>query len=177
MKLHIGAGEKYLSGYKHMDIIKRPHIDYVGDAGDLSFIADDSLEEIYACHILEHFKRNEVEIVLGEWYKKLSSQGVLRLAVPNFEAVMNEYIQNRNLDSLMGLLYGGQNYNYNFHYQAFDYPRLRKLLERIGFTYICKYDWRNFLPTQYDDFSRAYMPHMDFENGRLMSLNIIAKKG
>ena len=27
-----------------------------------------------------------------------------------------------------------------------------------------------------DDCSRAYLPHMDFENGRLMSLNVVARK-
>jgi len=72
MKLHIGAGEKYLPGYKHMDIIKRPHIDYVGDVGDLSFLQDSSVDEIYACHILEHFNRNEVEDVLLEWNRVLT---------------------------------------------------------------------------------------------------------
>ena len=177
MKLHIGAGEKYLPGYKHMDIIDRPHIDYIGDAEDLSFLPDNSLDEIYACHILEHFKRVQIENVLIEWHKKITGGGRLRLAVPNFEAIFEEYGQNRNLDSLMGLLYGGQNYDYNFHYQTFDIARLKGLLENVGFIHVQKYDWRKFLPADYDDYSKAYLPHMDFENGRLMSLNVIATKG
>jgi hypothetical protein len=77
---------------------------------------------------------------------------------------------------VLGLLYGGQNYEYNFHYQTFDYERLKTLLEAAGFCEISEYDWRNFLPSGYDDFSRAYLPHMDIENGRQMSLNLVAIK-
>jgi len=177
MKLHIGAGEKYLPGYKHMDVIKRSHIDYVGNASDLSFLEDEVVDEIYACHILEHFNRNEPENVLREWHRVLRKNGILRIAVPSFEAIVAEYMQKKNLMSVLGLLYGGQNYEYNFHYQAFDFARLEQLLTNVGFTDVCEYDWRGFLPGDYDDFSKAYLPHMDFDNGRLMSLNVIAMKG
>jgi len=50
------------------------------------------------------------------------------------------------------------------------------LLEKAGFTNISTYDWREFLPDDYDDYSRAYLPHMDFDSGRLMSLNMVARK-
>lgn len=76
----------------------------------------------------------------------------------------------------MGLLYGGQNYEYNFHYQTYDFQRLKDLLQHAGFSEVERYDWRDFLPEGYDDYSRSYLPHMDFEQGRLMSLNVIAKK-
>ena len=103
--------------------------------------------------------------------------GVLRVAVPDFEAMVAEYIVSGDLDIIMGLLYGGQNYEYNFHYQVYDLNRLSGLLQRAGFINIQRYEWRDFLPPEYDDYSRAYLPHMDFDNGRLMSLNVIAVKG
>lgn len=77
----------------------------------------------------------------------------------------------------MGLLYGGQNYEFNFHYQVFDFLLLKNLLEKNGFRDVERYDWRDFLPDNFDDFSRAYLPHMDFEHGRLMSLNVVTVKG
>ncbi len=76
----------------------------------------------------------------------------------------------------MGLLYGGQDYEYNYHYCTFDFQLLKEKLEHAGFTDIERYDWKEFLPDGYDDFSRAYLPYMDFENGRLMSLNVKARK-
>ena len=166
-----------MPGYKHMDIIQRQHIDYIGNVNDLSFLEDGSVEEIYACHVLEHFKRNETDLVLAEWCRVLKEGGLLRIAVPDFEAIVSEYSQNGDLNAVLGLLYGGQNYEYNFHYQAYDFSRLKDILQKTGFADVCKYDWRGFLPDNYDDFSRAYLPHMDMKNGRLMSLNVMAMKG
>lgn len=59
---------------------------------------------------------------------------------------------------------------------TFDFDLLKELLERIGFSNIQRYDWKTFLPENYDDFSRAYLPHMQFETGRLMSLNVVCEK-
>lgn len=177
MKLHIGCGERNLAGYKHYDIRKiDEHIDYVGKAEDLSQFEDGTLDEIYACHLLEHFGRWEIDNVLKEWNRVLKAGGKLRIAVPDFEAVVQEYVENHDLEKLMGLLYGGQNYDYNYHYTTFDFAFLKMKLQDSGFGNVKRYEWQDFLPTGYDDYSRAYLPHMDIEHGRLMSLNIIATK-
>ena len=123
MKLHIGCGEKFLPGFKHLDVRKYPHIDYVANADDLSMFDDNSIEEIYACHVLEHFNRNEVNFsneggVLREWFRVLCPKGIIRLAVPDFGAIVEEYLKTRNLETFIGMLYGRQNYEYNFHYQT-----------------------------------------------------------
>lgn len=176
MKLHIGCGQKYLPGYKHVDVIDSEHIDYVCDARELNMIDAGSASEIYACHILEHVERSDVVDVLKEWYRALKPGGVIRIAVPDFEAIVQEYINNNDLSRYLGLLYGGQTYKYNFHYVTFDFKLLKGMLEAAGFNDVQRYDWKSFLPESYDDYSRAYIPHMDFENGRLMSLNVIAHK-
>ena len=179
MKIHVGCGEKYLPGFKHIDARNFEHVDYVtDDLSNLSMFDDKTIDEIYACHLLEHFTREEISNgeILTEWYRVLKSGGILRIAVPNFEAIVEEYASSKNLELIMGLLYGGQDYEYNFHYQTYDFKRLSNLLKDVGFSEIKRYNWQDFLPENYDDFSRAYIPHMDFENGRLMSLNIIAIK-
>jgi len=176
MKLHIGCGKKYLKGYKHMDVIGFEHIDYVCDARNLSMIENESVAEIYACHVLEHVECNEVAAVLREWFRVLKAGGVIRLAVPDFESIMEAYLEHKDLMLLQGLLYGGQTYDYNFHHIAFDYSMLNGLLVDAGFSDVKRYNWQEFLPEDYDDYSRAYIPHMDFNNGRLMSLNLWAIK-
>jgi hypothetical protein len=72
----------------------------------------------------------------------------LRIVVPDFEAVVGECIENRNLMSVQGLLYGGQTYDYNFHYVAFDYKMIKSLLEESGFCKVQRFDWQDFLPTE-----------------------------
>ena len=114
--------------------------------------------------------------VLREWNRVLKVGGVLRVAVPDFEAVAAEYQEKKDLQCFQGLLYGGQTYDYNYHHVAFDYKLLEYFLSEAGFSDVSRYDWRDFLPKDYDDYSRAYLPHLDFNHGRLMSLNVVTKK-
>lgn len=176
MKLHVGCGKRYLPGWKHLDVIDYSHVDFVCDTRQLMMIDDSVVTEIYACHILEHVTREDIVKVLREWNRVLVSGGALRIAVPDFEAVVAEYQQCKDLSIFQGLLYGGQTYDYNFHHVAFDFNVLDKFLCEAGFSNVIRYDWSEFLPRGYDDYSRAYMPHMDFENGRCMSLNVMAEK-
>lgn len=176
MKLHLGCGQKYLPGYTHIDISEHDHIDIVTDIRDLSMIDNESIDDIYASHVLEHFKRNEIINILTEWNRVLKIGGTIHIAVPNFTACVEQYSKNHNLSELIGLICGGQRDKYDFHNIVFDEELLSFFLKETGFTDIKKYDWKDYLPKNYDDWSRCYLPHMDFENGRSMSLNLVAKK-
>jgi hypothetical protein len=78
---------------------------------------------------------------------------------------------------LLGLLVGGQKAGeYDYHKMIFDKKLLTKALQEIGFLNVTSYDWKNTDHYYVDDFSQAYLPHMDKANGVLMSLNIEAIK-
>lgn len=179
MKLHIGCGTRHIPGFTHVDIADAPHIDYRCLADDLAPFEDNSVSLIYASHILEHFCRNEVAVVLKEWHRVLMPGGTLRIAVPDFAAVVEMYEQEGLRDGksgLVGLVCGGQKNEYDFHKIIFDEPFLTFLLLNAGFVNIHRWDWRNTEHAWLDDFSQAYLPHMDKQNGRLMSLNLEAVK-
>ena len=176
MKLHLGCGERFLEGYIHIDLAEFKHIDYKIPVNNLSIFDDNSIDEIYASHVIEYFDRDEVKELLKEWKRVLRDGGILRIAVPNFEAIVNHYNQHKDISKLIGLLYGGQTYDYNFHHVCFDFISLKELLEKSNYKNVKEYDWRTFLPDAFDDYSKSYLPHLDFENGTLMSLNIIAEK-
>ena len=175
IKLNLGCGNKFIPGFVHIDIIDAPHIDYINSIDNLSFIKSDSVELIYASHVLEHFGRHEVLDVLKEWYRVIKPGGKLRLAVPDFEAVVDLYHQEGLKDGrsgLVGLVCGGQRNEYDFHKIIFDEMYLTYLLELCGFTSIKRWDWRLTEHSSIDDFSQSYIPHMDKKNGKLMSLNL-----
>lgn len=178
MKLHLGCGKKYIDGFKHVDLQDLEHIDYKASVDKLDFAEDNSIELIYTAHVLEHFGRNEYKDVLKEWHRVLKRNGVLRISVPSFDAVVKYYSEkNDNLELLLGLLVGGQKVGqYDYHKMIFDKKLLTTVLEETGFTDIVEYDWRAMEHSNIDDFSQAYLPHMDKENGMLMSLNIEARK-
>ena len=89
MKLHLGSGNRYLKGYIHVDISSHDHIDVKTSVDKLTSIKSDSVDEIYASHVLEYFDQDEVRAVLKEWRRVLKKNGILRLAVPNLEALIS----------------------------------------------------------------------------------------
>lgn len=176
-KLHLGCGVKHLSGYYHVDALDYPHVDHIGPVDDLGFIPDGDVSHIYACHLLEHFGRKETLAVLGEWCRVLNKGGVLRLAVPDFEAATRLYMEKTvGLEQIMGLVMGGQRDQYDFHKMVFDEKSLSAALLSAGFSEVRRWDWRTSDHADMDDYSQAYLPHMDKENGTLVSLNLEAVK-
>jgi predicted SAM-dependent methyltransferase len=179
LKLHLGCGMRVIPGFRHVDIIDAPHIDNRCSADKLVDFADSSVDLIYASHLLEHFGRYEVELVLREWFRVLKPGGVIRIAVPDFAAVVSLYEQEGlkdGMSGLVGLICGGQRNQYDFHKTIFDEPYLRFLLAKVGFSRVQRWDWRTTDHATIDDYSQSYIPHLDKENGRLMSLNLEATK-
>ena len=174
-KLHLGCGVKPIPGFYHVDALDYPHVDRIGPVEDLSFIPDNTVKLIYACHVLEHFGRNEFKSVLAEWCRVLAPEGVLRLAVPDFQAAAELYVDPDNgigLPQVLGLIVGGQRDQYDYHKVAFDEKVLSEALLEVGFSSVRRWDWRKTEHSGLDDYSQAYLPHMAKDTGRLVSLNL-----
>jgi hypothetical protein len=176
MKLHLGCGEKIITGYINIDTRALPGVDVIDDIGKLDNFDNETVELIYVSHVLEHFSRREYMAVLTRWYNLLNEGGILRLAIPDFEKVVEHYNKFKDIEMLRGFLYGGQNYKENYHYCAWDFDKLRNDLISIGFKSVKRYDWQTTEHAHIDDYSQCYLPHMDKEKGMLMSLNIEATK-
>lgn len=176
MKLHIGCGTKIIENFVNVDIRPLVGVDIVTDICDLSIFKNEDIELIYCSHVLEHLSRHKYMDVLSNWYSILNDGGKLRLAVPDIEAVIQHYNEHKDLAILRGFFWGGQTYPENYHYCGWDFATLEKDLKKIGFREINRYDWRTTEHSNIDDFSQCYLPHMDKNFGKLMSLNIEAVK-
>jgi predicted SAM-dependent methyltransferase len=176
MKLHLGCGNKHIEGYINIDIRYLPGVDEVNNVGKLRNYNKSSIDVIYASHVLEHFSRWEYMSVLNRWYELLKPNGILRLGVPDFREIVNYYLKNKDLRSVSGMLYGGQDYAENNHYWVWDYDTLCEELKSIGFKSVYRYDWRETEHSHVDDYTQSYLPHMDKKNGVLLSLNVEAIK-
>jgi ubiquinone/menaquinone biosynthesis C-methylase UbiE len=178
MKLHLGCGwRNFGSDWIHIDGGKYEHLDY-NDITDLPF-ADEAVDLIYASHVLEYFDRTEVLKVLTEWHRVLKPGGVLRLGVPDFEAMAKLYADGKcKLSNILGPLYGKMSMGDKtiYHKTTYDFLELESILESLTFKGVTRYDWRDTEHAGMDDHSQAYLPHMDKENGILISLNIEATK-
>tara|TARA_X000001036_G_scaffold440046_1_gene493979 strand:+ start:8615 stop:9172 length:558 start_codon:yes stop_codon:yes gene_type:complete len=181
IKLHLGCGERYLPGYIHIDINNFDHIDFISSVDNLSMYENDTVDEIYASHLLEYFDINESQDVLAEWKRVLKINGRLRLAVPNFSKLVEVYKLTSDISKVIGPIIGRWEINKTdkiYHKQIFDFESLKSQLKHAGFKEIKYWDWKEFILDypNYDDHSQAYFPHMDKEKGIHVSLNLICIK-
>jgi predicted SAM-dependent methyltransferase len=186
VKLHLGCGNRYLPGYVHMDIDNSvPHLDFCGEIHNLHMFEDESVDEIYSCGVIGYYDEGEAVELFREWRRVLKKNGTLRISVVDFEKQVEVYLQTKkNLKSpgVLNPLYGVWPYkNTNnvskkaYKKISYDYKTLKAALYRSGFSSYRRYNWKKFFPKGYDDYSAAYVPHMDL-NGIHIMLNITCKK-
>lgn len=112
----------------------------------------------------------------------LAPGGVLRLAVPDFQALIQVYQQTGELARVLGPLYGKMGIQTEqgpatlYHKTTYDQASLSTLLEECGFITPKRWDWRQTEHASVDDHSQAYFPHMQKDTGILVSLNLQACK-
>jgi predicted SAM-dependent methyltransferase len=178
MKLHLGCGKCYIPGWTNLDIdiFDDAPVDIIDNAKTLKTIRDLSCDLIYASHILEHFGRAEYMDVLRVWFRKLRKGGTLRLSVPDFDSVVKVYNEIADMGTVLGFLTGGQKTVHDYHHMVFNKESLSTALLSVGFSEIKEWNWRETSHAEMDDYSQAHLPHMDKENGILMSLNLEAIK-
>ena len=182
LKLNLGCWKRNIPGFVNVDQCNMPHVHYQRNVDNLSVFEDGAAELIYASHVFEYFDRAKGLEVLKEWFRVLAPGGTLRIAVPDFAKISVIYNLYKNVDMALGLLYGKMEVPVEdrmktiYHKTVYDYDSLKGMLESIGFTNIRRYDWRKTIHKDHDDHSQAYIPHMDKEEGLLMSLNMEADK-
>jgi len=180
IKLNIGCGWRdFGSDWIHIDGGGYDHLNYK-DITKLEF-KDNSVDLIYASHVLEYFDINEAKEVIREWRRVLKPGGELRVAVPDFEAMNTLYHNGKvKLKDIIGPLYGRMPMRDKmiYHKTTYDYESLHLLLYELAYNNIKRYDWREYeVHRQNDDHSQSYLnPKGDKDKGVLISLNVKAKK-
>jgi predicted SAM-dependent methyltransferase len=92
MRLHIG-GEEIKEGWKILNIQKKPGVDFIGDITDLSQFDDESIEEIYASHVLEHIGMAKIANTFNGIQRVLKKGGKLYISVPNLDLLSQMFLE------------------------------------------------------------------------------------
>lgn len=138
IKLHLACGSEYREDYINVDLYADAKVDARFDVASLPY-EDNSVDEIKAFHIIEHFDWHKGNEVLKEWARVLKPGGKLWLETPDFYESCKQFIQvfEKNDGEGIARMYGhffseawlpGQ-----AHLFLFTEPQLRTQLEWAGF--------------------------------------------
>ena len=167
LKLHLGCGKRdFGKTWKHIDAANFDHIDSK-NVKKLPY-KDQTVDIIYACHLIAYFDREEIIPLLAEWHRVLKPGGILRLATPDFWRMSQLYINSMiRIDLILGPLYGKMdNGTKIYHKTVWDYQSLQRTLLLAGFNNVKRYEHTETDHSQFDDHSAAYIRQT------LISLNI-----
>lgn len=133
IKLNLGSGAKPLEGWVNIDIQDGR------SAYPLSEYADESVDEVRASHLLEHFGHREAAKVLAEWVRVLKPGGKLWIAVPDFHLVARAYLDGKRMP-VQQYLMGGQVDEHDYHHTLWDEELLREAMEAVGLVRIDRWE-------------------------------------
>lgn len=90
--LNLGCGSRFHPAWTNVDLVSRhPEVMACDLSQGLPF-KDGCMDAVYASHMLEHLDRAKAPELLAECRRVLRPGGVLRLAVPDLEAVARLYV-------------------------------------------------------------------------------------
>lgn len=169
MKLHIG-GRQVKEGWQILNIKKDAGVDFVGDISDLSQFPTESIDEIYASHVLEHVSQSKALETLKGIHRVLKLGGKFYVSVPDLDVLCHLFINPQASPQekfhAMRMIFGGQTDEFDFHYFGWNQLFLMDFLGQAGFSTAEK-----VLSFGLFDDTSDYKPY-----GFPISLNLIATK-
>ena len=186
LKLNLGCGRKPIHGYINIDIRQEVNPDICMDVTHISNKWYKEVDQILAIHVLEHlppvrlpWSPKTYKDALKDWFIALKPGGELYISVPDLQAVIDHWNVSNSVmkhKELKTFLHGGFKDQWDIHYTTWDLLALTNALEEVGFENVERYDWRKTDHAHVDSYEQAYLPHMQKETGRLMSLNVKCRK-
>ncbi len=98
MKLvNLGCGQKYHKDWINIDFVSNSEDVIQHNLLDGIPINDNEVDLVYHSHVLEHFSKERGDYFIKECYRILKVNGVIRIAVPDLETIVKEYLNNLQL--------------------------------------------------------------------------------
>lgn len=143
MKLNVGCGLNILKGYVNIDKVKTTPETVVKDILNLDY-PDNSVEEIYMRHVIEHFFEDDIKKLLKNCYRMLQPGGKLVIETPDFDRIVEAWTKKILPKELLNKFLFGfgaaastrERELHMIHKFVFDQELLTRFLNEQGFTVV-----------------------------------------
>jgi SAM-dependent methyltransferase len=126
-----GAAVPYAADeYTTVDLYGDP--DVLADACDLPF-SDNSVDAIWASHVLEHLRTSDIPRALAEWFRVMKPHARAIIRVPNFDYVAKYWLTGPDRGWAEAMVFGLQTGDGEFHKAAFTAGTIKADVEAAGF--------------------------------------------
>jgi hypothetical protein len=134
LRLNLGCGHLPREGFINVDMRELTGVDVVAPVDDLPFETG-SIDEIHSSHLLEHFPQEQlIRQLLPYWFSMLRPGGTFRAVVPDGVGMVEGFVTKEiPFAVLREVLYGGQEYEGDFHFTMFSGESLAGILTDAGF--------------------------------------------
>ena len=126
----------------YTNVQKKPNVDIIGNIEDLSQFEDESIEEIYASHIIEHVDQKKIQNTFKGIFRILKKEGKFYVSVPDMDVLCHFFVSpladKKIKFHTMRMIFGGQVDNYDYHYFGWNYEFMNDYLRDVGFLKINK---------------------------------------
>ena len=146
VRLNLGCGEKVRADFVNIDCRKLPGVDVVLDLERENLPYDNgSVDEIFLEDFLEHLSGTRQRPFLMEIRRVLKLGGKVFIKLPDLERIAKRYCgltpgtspqHKGDAEIMAATLYGGQDYESNFHKWGYDWHSLKTILESMDFRVI-----------------------------------------
>jgi predicted SAM-dependent methyltransferase len=138
MKLNIGCGKQYKTGFINIDAFDSTIADKIMPAHNLAFPSN-SIDEIEAIQLIEHLGFITARYALAEWFRVLKPGGTLLIETPDIETSFREYLEgnHKTKKELLSWVFGVDSPGMS-HQLCFPVVLLEDLLRKTGFTTLKK---------------------------------------
>jgi predicted SAM-dependent methyltransferase len=133
LRLDIGSGPNPKDGFMGVDMFMDDPLIVKAPMWSLPY-DDNTVEEIYSSHALEHVGRQQIKPTLEEWHRVLKPGGRLTLEVPDLRWGCRNFLNNQEDLWAFEVLFGNQDVeDGQFHKWGFTPGSLCNYLRQAGF--------------------------------------------
>ncbi len=134
LRLNLGCGHIPLTDYINVDMRELPNVDVVAKVDAIPFDPG-TVDEIHSAHLVEHFPHEALtRRLLPHWHTLLKDGGTFRAITPDGAAMIEAAKDGTyGFEDFREVLFGGQDYDGDYHYNLLSPESMSKALQDAGF--------------------------------------------